>query len=76
MEEELAVPVFYADLSEQSAEAEVALQKAHVHFQKLVISNPLKEGVNVPQLLSTRGFFDTLDGIRWYARIYGRNGHS
>ena len=65
------VPVLYTDECPDSKRAEEVLGKARIRHQTIVISNPKAEGVSVPQLLSARGVFDSLDAISWYAKVYG-----
>ncbi len=63
--------VLCTDASPQSREAEATLKDAHLDFQSIVIGDPDREGKPVPRLLTSEGFFETLDDIRWYARVYG-----
>jgi len=63
--------VLYTDASPQSAEAESALKDSGLDFQSIRIDDPKREGKPVPRLLTSEGYFETPDDIRWYARVYG-----
>lgn len=66
------VRILYMGTNRASTEAEEILKKAHLEFQSLRIRNPRQHDIIVPQLLTTEGFFETLNDIRWYANLYGR----
>ena len=68
------LPVLYVDGGVESETAEIALQSAHIDYQRILITDPVREETRVPRLLAKEGFFDTVDSIQWYAKIYGRKG--
>ena len=63
-------PVLYVGKDRDSKVAKTALEKAHIDFQVIRIKDPKKEKVEVPQLLSVKGFFPGLNSILWYADVY------
>jgi arsenate reductase-like glutaredoxin family protein len=63
--------VLYTNRSSTSKEAKLVLENAGIDFQEISISDPVREEKIIPQLLTLNGFFEGLDSIRWYAKIYG-----
>ena len=64
--------VLYVDASPASAEAQAVLGIAGLSSQIIFVEHPECEGKSVPRLLASEGFFDTLEGIHWYASAYGK----
>ena len=75
MKQDKPIPVLYTDDSKAGKEAESALKAAEVHFQRICTRQSNHESGHLPQLLAGEGSFDTLEDIRWYARLYGKNGN-
>lgn len=66
--------VLYADSSAASKQAELALREAKLDFHANLIQDAKRDGKPVPRLLTSEGFFEGVDTILWYARVYGNGG--
>jgi len=65
--------VFFRDHNAESQSAAAALAETNLEIQEIFIKDPVRDEKPVPRLLAPEGYFDTLDSILWYARVYGNN---
>ncbi|MEK7612397.1 MAG: hypothetical protein AAB407_03590 [Patescibacteria group bacterium] len=69
----------YVDAGADSEQAKVALQEADLECQTVFleekdVERDKQEGKHLPRLITMQGFFDDLESIQWYTRVYGKDG--